>query len=69
MLLPRKAILGALLVLLALIAAGVTPVLATIDDKEAASASKPEDLQKIARDLNNPVSSIWNHHPEQHDLS
>ena len=60
MLLPRKAILGALLVLLALIAAGVTPVLATIDLKEAASASKPEDLQEVGKQLNNPVSSIWN---------
>ena len=60
MLLPRKAILGALLVLLALIAAGVTPVLATIDLKEAASASKPDDLQEVGKQLNNPVSSIWN---------
>jgi hypothetical protein len=36
------------------------PGLATTDPREAASASKAEDLQEIGKQLNNPVSSIWN---------
>ena len=56
----RSLYLMAVLVLGALVAGGVTPGLATTDLREAASASKPEDLQEVGKQLNNPVSSIWN---------
>lgn len=39
---------------------GATRGLATIDLKDASEASKPEDLQEVGKQLNNPVSSIWN---------
>jgi hypothetical protein len=55
---PAQLILALTLILL--MAGSPGRGFAAIDDKEAASASKPEDLQKIGRDLNNPVSSIWN---------
>lgn len=43
-----------------LLTGGPTRGLATTDLKEASQASKPEDLQEIGKQLNNPVSSIWN---------
>jgi hypothetical protein len=52
--------LSAALALGLLIAGGAAPGFATINLKEAASASKPEDLQEVGKQLNNPVSSIWN---------
>jgi hypothetical protein len=39
---------------------GVTRGLAAIDPKEASHASTPEDLQEVGKQLNNPISSIWN---------
>jgi hypothetical protein len=50
----------AALALGALVAGGATPGLATTDLREASEASKPEDLQEVGKQLNNPVSSIWN---------
>jgi len=43
-----------------LLAGGVTRGLAAIDPKEASNASTPEDLQEVGKQLNNPISSIWN---------
>ena len=43
-----------------LLAGGPTRGLATIDPKEASHASTPDDLQEVGKQLNNPVSSIWN---------
>lgn len=36
------------------------PALATVDLKEASKAETKEDLQEVGKQLNNPVSSIWN---------
>jgi hypothetical protein len=43
-----------------LLAGGPTRGLAAIDPKEASHASTPEDLQEVGKQLNNPISSIWN---------
>jgi len=48
------------LALVLLLAGGPTKGLAAIDMKEASHASTPEDLQEVGKQLNNPVSSIWN---------
>jgi len=48
------------LALVLLLAGGPTKGLAAIDMKEASHASTAEDLQEVGKQLNNPVSSIWN---------
>jgi hypothetical protein len=48
------------LALVLLLAGGPTRGLSAIDMKEASHASTPEDLQEVGKQLNNPVSSIWN---------
>ena len=48
------------LALVMLLAGGPTKGLAITDMKEASHASTPEDLQEVGKQLNNPVSSIWN---------
>jgi hypothetical protein len=48
------------LALVLLLAGGPTKGLAITDLKEASHASTAEDLQEVGKQLNNPVSSIWN---------
>ena len=52
--------LGAILALGLLLAGGPGGGLAAIDLTEADKASTAEDLQEVGKQLNNPVSSIWN---------
>jgi hypothetical protein len=42
------------------LAGGPIPALATTDLHEASKADTKEDLQEVGKQLNNPVSSIWN---------
>jgi hypothetical protein len=51
---------GVALALVLLLAGGPTRGSATTDLKEASHASTPEDLDEVGKQLNNPVSSIWN---------